>query len=599
MLNICNITIKQGIKVLIFNALFLNLLQASNTNLNKYINKNKIYNDTYWSKLLHYKNGISEIDSDNFFVSKNGKNDLKKELLETIDSLVKGKNDVLCRFPLRVEWLKQNIPSLVNQIKNYECKDLDIYLKEIGGKKISIVFPSSHINSPASMYGHTFLKVYDNEDTTLISNAINYAAQTDEKNGLVFAYQGLFGGYEGRYSILPYYEKIKEYNNLEQRDIWEYNLSFTKKEIRNIVLHTYELINSYAYYYFFLENCSYNLLWMFEIAKPDLDLVNKFNLKAIPLDTIKILNENNLIKSSNYRYSKMKKMKFILNKIDNKKYLEEFLQSSVKLNENLSFEDKVKYLDLKIEYIRYQRSQNKISKDLYLKEYLKYLKIRSSLDKISTFDIKKPKNPINSHDSSKLKISYRTDDSILLDVKPAYNDIYDVSDGYLEGAFIDFFNLGLISKDDEVSINRFTILDIKSYSSRDEIFKPLSWGIKLGYERFKDNSDYLNISPEFGVTYSNDVEYLYIMLNSKLYTKSHDTLASLGGNIGLVSNRFDNYKLGLKYSYDKYNKSITNKEFETFLTYKFLRNTSVNLNYTNDNLHEKRDKLSFGLFYYF
>jgi hypothetical protein len=89
------------------------------------------------------------------------------------------------------------------------------------------------------------------------------------------------------------------------------------------------------------------------------------------------------------------------------------------------------------------------------------------------------------------------------------------------------------------------------------------------------------------------------MLNSKLYTKSHDTLASLGGNIGLVSNRFDNYKLGLKYSYDKYNKSITNKEFETFLTYKFLRNTSVNLNYTNDNLHEKRDKLSFGLFYYF
>lgn len=43
---------------------------------------------------------------------------------------------MLCRFPLRVEWLKQNIPSLVNQIKNYECKDLDIYLKEIGGKKL-------------------------------------------------------------------------------------------------------------------------------------------------------------------------------------------------------------------------------------------------------------------------------------------------------------------------------------------------------------------------------------------------------------------------------------------------------------------------------
>jgi len=109
-----------------------------------------------------------------------------------------------------------------------------------------MVFPTAHINSPASMYGHTFLRVSSNHDTPLISNAINFAAKTNDTNGLIFAYKGLFGEYEGRYSILPYYEKIKEYNNLEQRDIWEYDLDLTQEEINRLVLHTFELKDSHV-----------------------------------------------------------------------------------------------------------------------------------------------------------------------------------------------------------------------------------------------------------------------------------------------------------------------------------------------------------------
>ena len=36
------------------------------------------------------------MDSDNFFISKEGKTDLKKELFETIDALKNGKSDILC-----------------------------------------------------------------------------------------------------------------------------------------------------------------------------------------------------------------------------------------------------------------------------------------------------------------------------------------------------------------------------------------------------------------------------------------------------------------------------------------------------------------------
>ena len=238
--------------------------------------------------------------------------DLKKELFETINSLENGQNNVLCRFPLRVKWLKENIPSLEKDIVNYSCAELDEFLTLVDAKHVTMVFPTAHINSPASMYGHTFLRVSSNEETPLISNAVNFAAKTDDTNGLIFAYKGLFGEYEGRYSILPYYEKIKEYNNLEQRDIWEYDLNLTQDEIDRLVLHAFELKDSYSDYFFFKENCSYNILWLLEVARYDLDLVSHFTFKTVPLDSIKILKPYNLIKDSRFRYSNMRKMKNIL-----------------------------------------------------------------------------------------------------------------------------------------------------------------------------------------------------------------------------------------------------------------------------------------------
>ena len=219
--------IERGIKYFILISLFFST--SNSLELKNYIEEHKIYENSYWAKLLHYRNGISEIDSTNFFISNNGKEDLKEELFETINSLETGTNNVLCRFPLRVEWLKENIPTLEEKIVPYSCEELDKFLELTDVKYVTMVFPTAHINSPASMYGHTFLKVGSDKETPLISNAINYAAKTDEKNGLIFAYNGLFGGYEGRYSIMPYYEKIKEYNNLEQRDVWEYDLNLSQE----------------------------------------------------------------------------------------------------------------------------------------------------------------------------------------------------------------------------------------------------------------------------------------------------------------------------------------------------------------------------------
>ena len=71
----------------------------------------------------------------------------------------------------------------------------------------------------------------------------------------------------------------------------------------------------------------------------------------------------------------MKKMKNILEeKIENKEYLEDFVKEDEPLNETLSTDDKISYLDFKILYLQYQRANNQYDKKEYLNKYLQLLK---------------------------------------------------------------------------------------------------------------------------------------------------------------------------------------------------------------------------------
>ena len=75
------------------------------------------------------------------------------------------------------------------------------------------------------MYGHTLLRMDaadQDERTRLLAYTINFAAGTEETSGFMYVLKGLFGGYPGVFSMLPYYLKVREYSDLEHRDLWEY-----------------------------------------------------------------------------------------------------------------------------------------------------------------------------------------------------------------------------------------------------------------------------------------------------------------------------------------------------------------------------------------
>ena len=123
------------------------------------------------------------------------------------------------------------------------------------------------------MYGHTFLRVDEKgrlEDERLLDYALNFSAHAPDAGGLLYSLRGLTGGYPGRFSIAPYYMKVQEYSNLESRDLWEYRLDLSSRTADRVLRHVWELGEAHFDYYFLTENCSYQLLPLFDAADPEI-----------------------------------------------------------------------------------------------------------------------------------------------------------------------------------------------------------------------------------------------------------------------------------------------------------------------------------------
>ena len=197
-----------------------------------------------------------------------------------------------CRFPARYAWLNEQFHFDSAQLLPADCsrfqkwKDQDPALRTSGAPvSISLIFASYYMNNPASTYGHTFLRLNGKSHASnenLLDYVVNFAADLESDNGVLFALKGLAGGYHGRFSTFPYYVKVQEYNNLESRDLWEYDLNVSSGNVDRLLQHLWELGNVRLRYFFFNKNCSYYLMPVLDVMDPNLSVSRPFIFKAIP-----------------------------------------------------------------------------------------------------------------------------------------------------------------------------------------------------------------------------------------------------------------------------------------------------------------------------
>lgn len=569
----------------------------------------------YWNLLLHNVNGTSEIDDEKFFFAKDGKNSAQSELNATIDALfsesVFNDSSAACRFPARRDWLIERLN--ITMLPKAECREFDKVLNRLKPKSVTLVFPSAHINSPASMFGHTFLRINSAYDSKLLSYAVNYAADADpdKENAVIFAIKGLFGGYFGKYSLLPYYDKLKEYRDSEQRDIWEYDLNFNEEETLRMLKHIWELNETHSYYYFFTQNCSYNMLWFLEIAREEVHLRDYFSNQIIPLETLHAAKSEKLIVDYFYRPSKRSTiLKYEeLIKDEHKDLVLLLLESSISEediigDERIEIEQKRYILEVGIELLEYRFSKSQIEKEEYLRLFHSFSKARAKLGIGEKIVIKTPPNPIESHQAIRASMGGGVRDAKpvgFFGMRPAYHDLADSSYGFLRGTQIEFLDLEISYTKEKIDLEKATILSIVSLAQRGDFFKNISWRTKFGWDRnsFYEKAAFIG-TVGIGLSWGNELGYLYVMADPLFYVdKSHTS--ALGSSIGAVFDGSSNLSTIFEATRRWYDEGFEQYLFNVSQTFRASQNTQLKLKYDYKERRDLKEENSLVLYlnYYF
>lgn len=454
-----------------------------------------------WQRLLHYKKGFwgktyrSATDDKRFFLDPGGYSDPKWELKTAIKKFKepalepdKANHHAQCRFPARYKFVKKHFPN--EKFNDVHCPDFKWWYKQIGAKAIALVFSSYYASNPASMFGHTLMKLIRDEKGmgSITDLGLNFAADTGRDTGITYITKGLMGGYLGKFSTLPYYNKLNDYINGESRDVWEYRLDLNQDQVDWIVKHIWELKNNAYFDYYFLDvNCAHILLTVLEVGNLDWNLSHGFFFYALPVDTVKRILENDAIAETNFRpsfrkvlYSRYEALNegekdTFVNLIHNKMPVGDINNPGI--------------VDTYTAYLRYQRYENgeddEFAKDTKIKIRNAHLH-RAKLGIVKEQpEIDKPVDPLLSHHGYRVGLA------------PGYHNLYrdyyefqfrfGIQDMSLNSRGLPpFSNLEFVgakiryyAEEESFHLEEFTAINLLTLNDWDLLTKDISWGASL------------------------------------------------------------------------------------------------------------------------
>ncbi len=465
-----------------------------------------------WLDLLHADaHGHSQALGQGFFLAADGRTHPDHEMDADLSDFYQHPK-LQCRFPARLAWLKDQEGSSLADLPSTKCSQYEQWKAVLDVHAITLVFASDYINNPSSMFGHTFLRLdpTDPVHDPLLSYAVSYAAATREGNGLVFAVKGLTGGYPGEYNLMPYYRKVNEYSNMEQRDLWEYTLNFTPAEINRLINHLWELQDVTFPYYFFSDNCAWELMKLLDIARPGLHASQSFRVYTIPADTVRWISAHGLIHRVQFRPSIQTEL---LDDLDSmqpnvQQRIKSLLQNPGapdpshlnKTDEETALQDSYRLLLIK-----------KPGGTAWHQQALELLKQRALLGPAleqNTVSIGEPDtDPAKGHGSADLMLgagSWNGQPDLLFGLRPAYQGPDDDDHGYRPGGMIQFLSgqFALETQSHRWHIEDASFIHINSYAPWATFLHPVSWSLQAHLFDQPDNQRWASIHGGAGATWS-------------------------------------------------------------------------------------------------
>ena len=474
-----------------------------------------------WLKLVHYRNfrvlpgGESDVDSPEFFLSPEGKQSPEKELQATLQAFAQPlqpnqdpNTHPQCKFPARRMWIQAHLPS--TPIVPIQCPGYDAFAKNMATDGVSVVFSSYYLNNPASAFGHTFLRFHrksfslsgplnDDKKVELLDVGVGYAATVTTSNSFLYALYGAVGLFRGNFTALPYYYKVREYAESENRDLWSYELNFSETELQLLVAHLWELGPNYLDYYYFSENCSFVLLTTLEAAKPELQLTEKLPYYVAPAHTIQVIgNEPGLVKDTRFRqsnYARFKNTWQTLSADDQRLLLNKVEHLEVPFDSQIPAERRRLLLDASIDFFDF-----KFAKALLREEPETVAQKQTLLMERASIPIVSPTaqstlpaelDPARGHAPRKLSLAVGTQKDTSqfarFRFRPSLQDLLDPQVGYPSSSQIDFASVSWDFKQtsqgqSKLDLNEFHLFRVTSLQPIDAFNTSPSWQVALGAE---------------------------------------------------------------------------------------------------------------------
>ena len=551
----------------------------------------KLAEQREWHLLLHYRANLfggytSEQDEAGFFMAPDGKTDPSAELDATLkqffspELIGRSKQPAQCALIARYHWLKEKLGFSDADVPPIKCERFERWFAEFNTETISLIFPSAFMNNPASMFGHTFLRLDQRgqtEQTRILAYTINFAAEVPPGRNFDYAIKGVFGGYRGYFSTIPYYIKVLEYRDIENRDIWEYKLNFTQDQVRRLLMHAWEMGNASFDYFFFKENCSYHLLALLEYADPALHLTDQFLFWTVPADSVRLITEQpGLVQDIAYRPSRSTLIR------RKREHLSPAEQSLVRrlvgdVSQVASAPDlkalpvnrQAFVLDVVSDYLRYKSESDKSEQSSYRDQNRTVLAARSSLRIPSEeFSIRPfAQRPEIGHRTSRASVGggWRNDDTFEeLTVRVGYHDLLDPEPGYTPGAQIEVGSVSLrhYNRADQTRVERATVLNILSLSPIDSLFLAPSWKLNLGMNTIRyggcDLCSNWNFNTGVGASAETNMlrrEWYFAFAEADAnYSRAFEEKHRIGGGgtVGMLADLTERWRMLLSSSYLRY-----------------------------------------------
>ena len=607
-----------------------------------------------WKKLLHIEPNVfgfnySQISDDGFYLSHSKEYKKLSELQATLiafnepadkyarfiehplkknltDKFLDHSQHPICRFPARLMFLKSELSEAKEYWKSLpqlNCLYQNIFLEAIDAASISFVFSSYYSDSPGSAFGHTFFRINRHSYQAkarqeLLDYGVGYAANVTVSNQALYAVLGLVGGFTGSWSNLPYYYKVREYNNFEARDLWSYDLNLQPLEVKMLALHLWEVGPHFYTYYFFTQNCAFHMLTLLEAAAPRLHLVEQVPFYyVIPSDSMKALfYEKDLVKNITFRPSIRKvflQRAKILEAPTFYKF-EKYAQTGdlTFLSELASEKERALFLDAAIDLhdlrhpnLTLEKDQNtfKTKEDLLQKRALiNYISPELKINAVSN------EQPEGSHGSSRVGLSYQTKSQLNsqnIEYRFALHDLQDPQTGLPQNSQLEFFNLNFQILPGELKFQEMNLFKVCNLNPVNFFEDKDSWGVELGtqnkraYCSVADTDCFLNgilfkygtarnlLSEKFilwGLGTAN-IRYGTSLLGAKFYVAP-------GFEIGLLHRFTDSISFLARFSREYPIDRDYDQFYEAEYRYSFYKDINIGM-------RVKNDYYGFLAFYYF